>query len=338
MTQVKDQQPSAKPTPVKTSRARPWIAVLAIPELMVSALLLGVLCASTALEPRFRDVGYLLDRSSLFMEVGMMAAGMTFVIIGGHIDLSCASILALVGAIVTTLSVHHHVPFALLLAMTPFLGAILGAVNGVVVARLGLPSLVVTLGTMAIYRGLAQVLVGDHSEPVPDWFKGLDQVAVGRGSLQIPMPMIILICSAVVLGLVLHRTVFGRWVFAMGTNTDAALYSGVPVARVTIGFFMLSGVLSSLASLMMLSRLGIARYDNASGQELDVITAVVLGGASIYGGRGTMLGTIMALLLIGLLQTAMGVANIKSEYQTTANGALLIAAVLLSNGISKLRR
>jgi len=112
----------------------------------------------------------------------------------------------------------------------------------------------------------------------------------------------------------------------------------VPVARVTIGCFVLSGVLSSLAALMMLSRLGIARYDHAAGKELDVITAVVLGGTSIFGGRGTIFGTVLALLLIFILQTGMGVANISSEYQTTANGGLLIFAVLASNLLSRFRK
>jgi rhamnose transport system permease protein len=322
------------PSPAASSPA--WLGVLAAPELMVGILLVIAFGVCASLEPYFRDATYLLDRSSLFMEVGVMAVGMTFVIIGGHIDLSCASILALVGAVVTTLSVHSRVPFWVMMLLAPVMGAVLGGINGTLVAWLGLPSLVVTLGTMAVYRGLAQVLIGDHSEPVPTWFAGLDRVMIG--DTPVAMPLVIFASLAVALGLVLHRTVYGRWVFAMGTNPEAALYAGVPVARVTIGFFVLSGVLSSLASLMMMSRLGVARYDNASGLELDVITAVVLGGTSIFGGRGTMLGTVLALLLIGVLQTGMGVANIKSEYQATANGGLLIFAVLASNGLAWLRR
>jgi rhamnose transport system permease protein len=334
MTTANDQISAIPQAPPSTAAF--WRSLLATPELMVGLLLVIAFAVCSSLEPNFRDMGYLCYRSSLYMEVGVMAVGMSFVVIGGHIDLSCASTLALVGAVTTTLSVHHHVPFALLLALTPVLGIVLGGINGVIVAWLGLPSLVVTLGTMAVYRGLAQVLVGDHSEPVPDWFIGLDQVVIGNSPRA--MPLVIFLGLAIALGLVLHRTVFGRWVFALGTNPQAALYAGVPVAKVTIGFFTLSGVLSSLASLMMMSRMGIARYDNASGQELDVITTVVLGGASIFGGRGTMFGTVLALLLVGTLQAGMGLANIKSEYQATANGALLIFAVLASNGLAWLRR
>ena len=138
--------------------------------------------------------------------------------------------------------------------------------------------------------------------------------------------------------MVLHRTVAGRWVSSMGTSPGASLYSGVPVAGVTFGVFVLSGVLSAVAGMMMVSRLGVARYDNGSGLELDVVTAVVLGGTNIFGGRGTMFGTVIALLLIAVLQTGMGVANIKSEYQTTANGALLIFAVLASNLLTRRRK
>jgi rhamnose transport system permease protein len=328
MTITKDPQLSTAPPA--------WLAIFAAPELMVGVLLIVAVAVCAIFLPAFRDAAYLLDRTSLVMEVGVMAVGMSFVIIGGHIDLSCASMLALVGAIITTLSVRMSIPFWLLLAVAPLLGVILGGINGVIVAKLGLPSLVVTLGTMAVYRGLAQVLIGEHSEAVPVWFTGIDQMMIG--STPISIPLVIFLCIAIVLGLVLHRTVYGRWVFAMGTNPEAALYAGVPVVKVTIGFFVLSGLLSSVGALMMMSRLGIARYDFAPGQELDVITAVVLGGASIFGGRGTMFGTVIALFLLFVMQTGMNLANIPSEDQTTANGALLIFAVLASNGLGWLRK
>jgi rhamnose transport system permease protein len=329
--------PSPAPPPVLVTERRGQLGALArTPEVMTVALLLIAFGVCYALLPRFRDANYLFDRSSLYMETGVMAVAMTFVIIGGHIDLSCASILALVGAVTTDVYAKYGVNFGVMLALAPLLGALLGAVNGCVVAWLGLPSLVVTLATMAIYRGLAQVLIGDHSVAPPDWFTGIDRIFVGP--TPIAMPAVIFVSLAVALGLVLHRTIAGRWVFAMGTSPQAALYSGVPVRLVTVGFFVLSGVLSALAGLMSVSRLHYARYDAANGLELDVITAVVLGGTNIFGGRGTMFGTVVALLLIAVLQTGMGLGNIKTEYQTTANGALLIFAVLASNGIARLRK
>lgn len=303
------------------------------PEFMTATLLVAAFVVCAIFVPRFLDAAYLFDRSSLYMEAGLMALGMTFVIVGGHIDLSCASILALVGAITATLHVKLGLPLLPLVVAAPLVGAVFGAVNGIVVARLGLPSLVVTLATMALYRGLAQVLLGDHSLSLPGWFTGVERITIA-GSL-VPVPMVLFLGVAVVLGLVLHKTVFGTWVFAMGTNAEAAWYSGVPVERVTISVFVLSGVLSALAAMIMISRLGVARYDHALGLELDVITAVVLGGASIFGGRGTIAGSVLALFLIAVLQTGMGVANVKAEYQATASGALLIVAVLMSNVLTK---
>jgi rhamnose transport system permease protein len=326
----------ANTTDLQSSTFLPALrAILASPEFMVAALLgiAFVVCYSAL--PHFRNFDYLLYHSSLVMEVGVMAVGMSFVIVGGHVDLSCASILALVGTVITTLAVHERVPFGLLIVLAPLMGLILGGINGLVIARLGIPSLVVTLGTMAVYRGLAQVLVGDRSEAVPGWFAHISRWTIPGTS--VATPLVVFLLLAVVLGLVLHRTVFGRWVFAMGTNPGAALYAGVPVAGVTIGSFMLSGVLSAVAALLWLSHYGGAQYKDAQGKELDVITAVVLGGTSIFGGRGSMFGTVAALLLLFILQTGMGLANFSSEAQLTANGGLLIFAVLATNGLAWLR-
>jgi ribose/xylose/arabinose/galactoside ABC-type transport system permease subunit len=150
--------------------------------------------------------------------------------------------------------------------------------------------------------------------------------------------VVLLAGAAIVSGLVLHRTVFGRRLFAMGVNPEAARYAGVPVAGTTIAVFAMSGVLAAMGGLLMVSRLGVARYDHALGMELDAITAVVLGGTSIIGGRGTIIGTVVALALVAALQTGMGVADVKAEYQQTANGALLIVAVLLSNVVGRFRK
>lgn len=307
--------------------------VLRAPEAMTAGLLVAAFAGCAMFVPRFLDAAYLFDRSSLYMEAGLMSLGMTFVIVAGQIDLSCASILALVGTVTATLHVKCGWPLVPLVALAPVVGAALGAVNGAVVAWLRLPSLVVTLATMALYRGFAQVLLGDHSLSLPAWFTGIERVTVA--GTRAPVPLVFFLGMAVALGLVLHKTVFGRWVFAMGTNAEAARYSGVPVRGTTLVVFVLSGALAGVAAMIMISRLGVARYDHALGMELDVITAVVLGGASIFGGRGTMAGTVLALFLIAVMQTGLGVANVKAEYQATASGALLIVAVLLSNFLTR---
>jgi rhamnose transport system permease protein len=308
---------------------------LAVPEPMVAALLVVVLVVAAFTVRGFADVrGFLLPESSQYVETGIMALAMTFIIIGGHIDLSCASALALVGTSVTWAALHWHIDIRIAAVGGLLLGVLLGSFNGWLVAVLGLPSLVVTLGTFAAFRGLAQVLAGDGSLTVPEIFRGFDR----NGIANVPMPLVVFIALAIVAGIVLHRSIVGRWVFALGTNSEAARYAGVPVRNTIIGMFAASGLMSAIGALMMMSRLGYARYDDANGFELDVITAVVLGGASIVGGRGTIVGTVMAMALIGALQEAMGVAGVGVGYKIAAAGGLLIFAVLASNLMARLRR
>lgn len=310
------------------------LSALATPEVIAALLLAVGFTLSASLLPRFLDADYLLDRSTIDMEAGLLAIAMTFVIGAGHIDLSVASMLALTSAIVATLSTTMNLPLLPLAILAPVIGGLLGAVNGLIVTRLGLPSLVVTLATMAGYRGLTQVLIGDRSIRAPEWFTGFDQILVTGW---VPMPVVVFVAAAVVLSLVLHKTLFGRYVLAIGTNPEAALYSGVPVGRATCGIFVLSGAAAGAAAMMTFSRLKVARWDAAVGMELDVITAVVLGGASIFGGRATVVGSAIALVLIFVLHTAMGLKNVSLQIQNGAVGGLLIVAVLLSSGIGRLQ-
>ena len=315
---------------VSTSFRIPFAA----PEVIAALLLAVTFIASAVLLPRFLDADYLLDRSTIDMEAGLLAIAMTFVIGAGHIDLSCASILALTAAIVSKLHASLGVPLLPLTALAPVIGALLGLFNGVVVARLGLPSLIVTLATMAGFRGITQVLIGDESVRAPEWFTGFDQTVLAG---VIPLPVVVFLGAALGMGLVLHKTLFGRYVLAIGTNADASLYSGVPVGRVTVGIFALSGAFAGAAAMMMFSRLKVARWDAGVGMELDVITAVVLGGASIFGGRATVAGSVIAVLLIFVLHTAMGLRNISLQIQNGVVGALLVVAVLMSSIMARVQ-
>jgi len=280
----------------------------------------------------FLDVRYLLDSSSLYIETGLLALGMTLVIVGGHIDLSVAAILALVACV--TAKMLGTLPAAVVLPFGIAFGAFLGWINGILVARLRLPSFAVTLATMAAYRGAAQVLAGAESIKVPAPLVGIDFATIP--GTPIPVPLTLFLGVAMVVGLLRHRTVLGRWIASIGTNERAAFYSGVPTQRVTTTVFALSGALAGLAALVIESRLGVARYDHARGMEVDAITAVVLGGASISGGVGSILGTCLALLLIALLRTGMGVANVTAEYQLAVIGVLLVLAVLPTVRASRL--
>jgi rhamnose transport system permease protein len=311
-----------------------WLlALLAYPETIAVVLLLAAFAVGGALSPYFLDLQYQLDSTSLYMEVGVMALAMTLVIISGNIDLSVASNLALTAVVCAKLYADLDLPMPLAALLGPVIGGLLGLANGLMITLLRLPSLTVTLGTLALYRGLAQVLVGDHSiGGFPEGFSGIDYRYVGP----LPMPLVVFLVLAVAFGLVLHRTVFGRCVYAIGTNEPAARFSGLRVDRVKLAVFTLTGAMAGCGALMMLSRLGVARYDLALGDELAVITAVVLGGTDIFGGRGSIFGTVVALFLLGVIRRGMGVANMPAENQLAVTGALLVAAVLLARLSAKL--
>lgn len=297
-------------------------------ELVPAVLAVLVFIHGATTSPYFLDFRYLLDRSSLYIETGLLALAMTLVIVAGQIDLSVASTLALVACVVARL-MEAGVPAVVALPLGLALGAALGGINGLLIARLKLPSFMVTLATMAAYRGVAQVMVGEGSAKVDPRLVGLDMMTIP--GTPIPLPLVVFVLTAVVVGLLLHRTTLGRRIFAVGTNERAAFFAAVPTARVTTIVFTLAGLLAGFAGLLIASRLGVARYDHGRGMEVDAITAVVLGGASISGGKGTVLGTFLALLLVGLLRTDMGVANVTADYQLAAIGALLVLSVLSTN-------
>lgn len=307
-------------------------------EALPAALLMIAFGAGIIESPYFLDLRYLLDASSLYVEGGLMVLGMTFVIITGNIDLSVASNMALTACIGAKL-LDAGLPIVAGVAAMAMLGSMLGLVNGFLIAYGRLPSFLVTLATMALYRGSAQALLGSASAPTPDSFKGADLLLVP--GIGIPLPLLILLVAAVALGLVLHRTVLGRWVFAIGSNEAASRCAGVPTSKVKVIIFGLSGFMAGIAAVLIASRLGVARYDHGRGLELDVITATVLGGTSIYGGSGSILGSLLAVLLIAVVRIGMGLANVTAEVQLTIVGALLIVSVgaaLLAERLSSSRQ
>lgn len=292
--------------------------------LVPAGLVLVAFLAGAKFSKNFLDAHYLLNTSTLYMEIGLIALGMTLVIVCGQIDLSVGSNMILTACLTAKLlsggaSIYVSVVFALVV------GTLLGAVNGWFVTLGKLPSFLVTLGTMALYRGIAQAMTGPAAIKLPHNLVGIDDAVL----FGIPWPDVIFLVFAVGFGLLLHKTVFGRWVFAVGTNETAAEYSGIPVARVKVMVFALTGLMCGIGALLLASRLGEARYDLIQNVELDAITVAVVGGASISGGSGTILGSFFALMLIDLMKREMGVAGVKAEYQLTAIGALLIAAVFV---------
>ena len=206
-------------------------------------------------------------------------------------------------------------------------GALAGALNGVLITRLGLPSLAVTIGTLALYRGLAYVILGDQA--VADFPSQFTDWGFGTfAGTQIPNPFVLFIVLAVVFGVVLHLTGIGRSIFAMGANEEAAHFSGVRVKRIKFWLFVVTGMVSALAGIIYTFRFASARADNAIGLELSVVAVVLLGGVSIFGGRGHLLGVICAVLLLGTLRNALTLNDVSAEVLTIVTGSLLLLSVL----------
>jgi rhamnose transport system permease protein len=299
-------------------------------EWLLVALIIIVVVANTGLSPYFLDATNLSRTSSDFMELGLMMLPMAFIIITtGGVDLSVASNLGMCASFMGWLFMQGvNIWIAALAAL--ILGSLAGFLNGSLVARLKLPPLVVTLGTYAFYRGVAYVLLGDQAaRDYPDAF-----TYIGQGKLPgtlIPFSVALFVVMAIIFGVVLHKTTFGRYAFSSGNNENATLYSGVPVARIKIILFTVSGFMAALAGLVLAARFGSTRPDIGTGLELSVITAAVLGGVDINGGLGTMGGAALSLLLIGLMRFGMGLLNIQGQVQGMVIGLLLILSILLPN-------
>jgi rhamnose transport system permease protein len=259
-------------------------------------------------------------------EIAIIALPLTLIIVAAEIDLSVASVLGLTCALMGWLW-NHGWAMEMIIPTVLVAGAVAGALNGALVTRLGLPSLAVTIGTLALYRGLAYVILGD--EAVADFPTEFTDWGFGTfAGTQIPNPTIVFVVLAVIFGVVLHRTGIGRSIFAMGANEEAARFSGVRVKRIKFWLFVVTGMVSALAGIIYTFRFASARADNGAGLELSVVACVLLGGVSIFGGRGHLLGVICAVLLLGTLRNALTINDVSSEVLTIVTGSLLLLSVL----------
>lgn len=299
-----------------------WETLLAV--LLVLALILG-----RVLSPDFLSGANLGNVLADLTEVALMALPMTLIIVAADIDLSVASVLGASSALLGVLW-HMGIPMPAAIVLSIVAGAFAGLLNGLVIVKLNLPSLAVTIGTLALFRGLAYVLLGDQA--VADFPAGYTAFGMNSlGSTFIPLPFAIVIVCAVLFTVLLQATAFGRSLFAIGANPTAAAFSGIDVARVRLKLFVLSGAVSALAGVIYTLRFTSARGDNGEGFELSVIAAVLFGGVSIFGGRGSMIGVLLSLLIVGVLRNALTLVDVSSEVLTIVTGALLLASVLIPN-------
>jgi rhamnose transport system permease protein len=296
-------------------------------EVLLFAILVALVWLGTRLSPVFLSAQNFSNLTVAEMEIAIVAVPMTLIIIAGEIDLSVESMVGLSSTVLGFLWAAG-VPLSVGIALVLMMGLVGGLLNGVLVMRAGLPSLVVTLGTLALFRGLASIVLGPRAvSNFPPAF-----TAFGFGNVPgtpVPWPLVVFAVLAVVVGLALHRTWLGRQVFAAGKNQGAARYSGVPVVRLKTGLFMLSGLLASLAGVILTSRLSSARSDAGSGMTLAVVTAVLLGGVNIFGGSGTIPGVVLAVFTLAVLQNALRLADVSTELQSISVGLLLIVSVVV---------
>lgn len=257
----------------------------------------------------------------------LIAFGMTFVILTGGIDLSVGSILALSSALIAGMIVSGIDPILAIL-IGCILGAVMGAINGLLITKGKMAPFIATLATMTIFRGLT--LVYTDGNPITGLGENYAFQLFGRGYfLGIPVPAITMIIAFAVLWVILHKTSFGRKTYAIGGNEKAALISGIKVPRVKVMIYALAGLLSALAGAILTSRLNSAQPTAGTSYELDAIAAVVLGGTSLSGGRGLIVGTLIGALIIGTLNNGLNLLGVSSFFQMVVKGVVILIAVLI---------
>jgi rhamnose transport system permease protein len=303
-------------------------------ETVLALLVIIALATLAALSDRFFTAENLLNQGRLMAEVGLVALGMTFVIVTGGIDLSVGSILGLTAILFGVF--WHNVGLPLPIAMVAALasGTLAGVGNGLIITRFKVPPLIATLATLALYRGLAEGISQARSvRGYPEWFFFFGQGEI----LDVPVQLWVLAIATAICAVILALTPFGRATYATGANEVAARFSGIRVDATKLWIYGGTGFLAALAAIIFVSRVTTTRSDMGTGLELDVITGVVLGGTSIFGGRGTIIGTALGLILIQALKNGLALSGVKGDGTIVVIGIVLIIAILVSAIVDRTR-
>ena len=303
-------------------------------EVLLFLVAAAIFAVNSFASPYFLDPWSLSDATYNFTEKAMIAFAMALLIIAGEIDLSVASIMALAStAMGFAVTLGAGTPE--LVAIGIVVGLACGAFNGMLVAGMGLPSIVVTIGTMSLFRGISYIVLGDKAyNGYPASFAFFGQ---GYVWWVFSFELALFEVAALGFGILLHRTNFGRAIYAIGNNPVAAMFSGIRVGRVKFILFLLTGVMSGIAAICLTSRLGSTRPSIGLGTELEVVTMVVLGGINILGGSGTIPGVVLAALVMGLVTFGFGLLNVPGIVMSIFIGLLLIGVIALPRLWAKLR-
>ncbi|GGL71972.1 ABC transporter permease [Wenxinia marina] len=295
-------------------------------EVLLLAVAVAIFVANSFASPYFLNAWNLSDATFNFTEKAMIAFAMALLIIAGEIDLSVASILALAStAMGAAAQLDVGVPVLVLIGLGT--GLMCGAFNGLLVTGFGLPSIVVTIGTMSLFRGISYIVLGDQA--YGGYPSGFSWFGRGYAFWVISIELVLFAALALIYYVVLHRTNFGRAVYAIGNNPTGALFSGIRVARVKFVLFLLTGLMSGVAAVCLTSRLGSTRPSIATGWELEVVTMVVLGGVNILGGSGSIPGVVIAAFVMGLVTFGLGLLNVPGIVMSIFVGLLLIGVIAL---------
>jgi rhamnose transport system permease protein len=297
--------------------------------LLLAAACLAVFLYAAIFVPNFVSGFNLSQLAASASEKALLILPMTLLIICREIDLSIASVLAL-ASVIFGLAVQAGMPTLVAIPLTLIFGAVLGAFNGYLVSALGLQSLVVTLGTMALYRGIGYILLGTGSVNIlpPEIVDfGIDNLP----GTQIPWTIVPFVVLAPVFAVVLQKTATGKRLYALGGSPEVARYSGIDTRRMALSLFVVSGIVAAIAGIVYTARLSNARANNALGMELDVITIVLLGGVSVFGGKGKLTGVMLALVLIAIIRNVLALNQIGGDAQGMIIGLLLIGSLLVGN-------
>jgi rhamnose transport system permease protein len=290
-------------------------------------LFIGINIMNMNLSPYYMNSDGLLNATSSFLEKAFLALPMAFILVLGEIDISVGSTVALSSVIMAVSYNNLGMPMGLAVVICLLTGTLCGFINGFILTKYKeLAPMIVTLGTQILFRGIATMILKDQaSGNFPTWFSEIYWGSIGN----IPYMLIVFVIFAVIFGVVLHKTTFGRRVFAIGSNRVTSRYSGIQVDKIRLLIYTITGTMAAVTAIFLTSRMGSTRPNIASAYEMDAIAMVVLGGISTSGGKGRFIGAVIAIFIIGFLRYGLGLINVSSQVMLIIIGALLIGAVMI---------
>ncbi len=302
-------------------------------EVILLVILVGMMVGFALVAPNFLKYANIMNSTFGFMEKGIIALTVTLVIICGEIDISLSAMIAL-SSLAMGLASTAGAPTGVIVLIGPLVGAAAGSFNGILISRLEIPAIAVTLGTMSFFRGITYAVLGDKGiKDYPEGFLALGNGLIGETN--IPIPLVVFAVLALVMGMLLHRTRFGRYAYIVGNSKKVATYSGISVANLKLAIFTLNGLFCGIASVLLTSRIGSTRPNIANQWDIEIITAVVLGGVAITGGKGRMVGVLLSVFLLGFLKYGLGILNVQGKVAIIFTGFLLILAVVLPDFVRR---